>query len=138
MLSAYFDPRGRRIRALRDGPGALFEGFAQALFQAGYPPSTARRHLGAAEHFIRSINHNSLSVAELGEQSLTRFVRRLDRCRCRYRHADRMNVLHGARLFLSALRDAGIIATLEEQDAAQDPELVSAFSRWMREQRGTC
>jgi integrase/recombinase XerD len=139
MLSAYFDPRGRRIRALRDGPaGALFERFAQALFQAGYSPSTARRHLGAAEHFIRSINHNSVSVAELGEPSLTRFGRHLDRCRCRYRHADRMKVLHGARLFLSALQDAGIIATPETQDGAQDPALLSAFCRWMREQRGTC
>jgi hypothetical protein len=43
MLSAYYDPGGRRIRALRDGPaGALFEGFAQALLQTGYPASTAR------------------------------------------------------------------------------------------------
>src|SRR2546428_6521271 len=112
MLSAYFDAHGQRIRALRDGPaGSLFERFAQMLCRAGYPASTARRHLGAAEHFICWINQNSLSVAELGEQSLTRFGRHLGRCRCRYRHADRMNVLYGARLFLNALRDAGIIAT---------------------------
>lgn len=139
MLSAYFDPDGRRIRALRDGPaGALLERFAQALFRTGYPAITARKHLGAAEHFIHLLNQNSVSVAELGEQSLTRFGRHLDRCRCRYRHADRMNVLHGARLFLNALRDAGIIATPEMQDAVQDPRLLSAFCRWMREQRGTC
>jgi integrase/recombinase XerD len=139
MLSAYFDSGGRRFRALRDGPaGALFDGFARALFQAGYPASTARRHLGAAEHFICWINQHSVSVAELGEQSLTRFDRHLSRCRCRYRHADRMNVLYGARLFLNALQDTGIIATPAMKDAVQDPELLLAFCRWMREQRGTC
>ena len=38
MLSAYFDPLGRRFRALHNGPsGVLFEGFAHILHQAGYP-----------------------------------------------------------------------------------------------------
>ena len=49
MLSAYFDPCGRRIRALRDGPaGVLFEGFARALSETGYATITARRYLRAA------------------------------------------------------------------------------------------
>lgn len=139
MLSAYYDPCGRRIRALRDGPaGALFEGFAQALLQTGYPASTARKHLGAAEHFLHWTNQRGLSVAELSEPSLIHFDHHLGRCRCRYRHADRMNVLYGARLFLNALRDAGVIAIPAMKDAVQDPALLSAFCRWMREQRGTC
>jgi len=49
-----------------------------------------------------------------------------------------MNVRYGARLFLSALQDAGIIATPVMKEAVQDPGLLSAFCRWMREQRGTC
>jgi len=94
MLSAYFDPRGRRICALRDGPsGALFEGFAHALLQTGYPASTARKHLGAAEHFLHWTTQRRWSVAELNERLLTRFDRHLGRCRCRYRNADRTNVL---------------------------------------------
>jgi integrase/recombinase XerD len=139
MLSAYFDPRGRRIRALRDGPsGALFEGFAHALLQTGYPASTARKHLGAAEHFLHWTTQRRWSVAELNERSLTRFDHHLGRCRCRYRHADRTNVLHGAGLFLQALREAGISARPPMAAAAQDPALLRAFCRWMHEQRGTC
>src|SRR5712691_2804567 len=139
MLSAYFDPRRRRIRALRDGPsGALFEGFAHALLQSGYPPSTARRHLGAAEHFLRWTAQRGWSVAELNERSLTRFDRHLGRCRCRYRHAGRTHVLYGARLFLQTLREAGISAAPAMAVDAQDPALVRAFCRWMHEQRGTC
>ena len=139
MLSAYFDPRGRRIRALRDGPsGALFEGFAHALLQTGYPASTARRHLGSAEHFLHWTTQRRCSVAELNERSLTRFDHHLRRCRCRYRHADRPNVVYGARLFLRALREAGIIATPTMNDGVQDPALLRAFCRWMHEQRGTC
>jgi site-specific recombinase XerD len=49
-----------------------------------------------------------------------------------------MNVLYGARLFVNALRGAGVIAMPAMKDAVQDPALLSAFCRWMREQRGTC
>lgn len=139
MLSTYFDPRGRRIRALRDGPsGALFEEFAHALLQSGYPASTARKHLGAAEHFLHWATQRRWSVAELTERSLTRFDRHLGRCRCRYRHAARTHVLYGARLFLQALREAGVSVAPAMAAAPQDPALLRAFSRWMQEQRGTC
>lgn len=138
MLSAYFGS-ATRIRALRDGPaGALFERFAQALSQAGYATITARGHLRASEHFIHWTRRNGLSVPEFDEQSLVRFGRHLRRCRCDYRHADRMNVLHGARLFLSCLRDARIITAAPIKNPVPDPILLSAFCRWMREQRGTC
>jgi site-specific recombinase XerD len=49
-----------------------------------------------------------------------------------------MNVLHGARCFLRYLRDSGIIAVFTIKDPIQDPVLLSAFCRWMRDQRGTC
>jgi site-specific recombinase XerD len=139
MLSAYFDPRGRRVRALRDSPsGALFEGFAHALLRAGYPPSTARKHLASAEHFLHWTTQRRWSVAELNERSLTRFDHHLGRCRCQFRHADRTNVLYGARLFLRVLREAGTIATSVMNEAPPDPALLRAFCQWMREQRGTC
>lgn len=139
MLSVYFDPRGRRIRALRDDPaGVLLERFAQSLFQSGYAAITARKHLRAAEHFIHWSHRSGLGVAMLSEQVLVRFGRHLKRCRCEYRHADELHVLHGARLFLRALRTAGIIAAPAHPEAVQDPVLLSAFGRWMREQRGTC
>jgi hypothetical protein len=138
MLSEFFDSRAR-IRALRDGPaGALFDGFAQALSQAGYAKLTARLDLRAAEHFIHWVHRNGMAVPELNEQYFVRFDRYLGRCRCRYRHADRMNVLHGARCFLRYLRDCGIIGVFTNKDPIQDPVLLSAFCRWMRDQRGTC
>jgi hypothetical protein len=84
MLSAYFDPGGRRIRALRDGPaGALFDGFARALSEMGYATITARRYLRAAEHFIHWTDRNRLPVQQVNEESLAQF-RRCSRIRIRW------------------------------------------------------
>lgn len=139
MLSAYFHPLGRRLRALRDGPsGDLLETFAHALLRTWYPASTARKHVGAAEHFLHWTAQRGWPVAELNEQSLTRFGCHLRRCRCRYRHADRTNVLYGARLLLEALREAGISAPPALVGDGQEPALLRAFGRWMHDQRGTC
>ena len=139
MLSAYFDPHGRRIRVLREGPsGPLCEAFARALLQAGYPAGTARQHIGAAEHLLHWSAQRHRPVGELNEQSLRRFEWHLRRCRCRYRHADRTHVLYGARLFVRALREVGTITTPMLKEAAPDPALLSAFGQWMHEQRGTC
>ncbi len=110
MLSEFFDSLVR-IHKLGAGPvGALFEGFAQELSKAGYAEITARRHIRAAEHFTYWADRKGMLVCSLNEQSLERFDRHLGRCRCpRYGHADRLNVLNGARLFLRHLRDAGVI-----------------------------
>ena len=71
MLTAYFDPAGRRIRALRDGPaGSLFTGFAYTLSEAGYATITARRYLRAAEHFIHWSDRNRRPVQDVDEKSL--------------------------------------------------------------------
>jgi integrase/recombinase XerD len=138
MLSEFFAARWR-IRALQDGPaGALFEGFAQALSHMRYAAITGRRHLRAAEHFIDWTNRNGLSVPDLNGQALARFGRHLGRCRCHYAHANRIDVLNGARIFLTYLRDAQMISASALHDAVQDPVLFSAFSQWMRQQRGTC
>ena len=139
MLSEFFDS-AVRIDALRAGPaGTLFEGFAQALFQAGYAEITARRHIRAAEHFIYWANRQGLSVRSLTERSLERFGCHLRRCRCRrYGHAHRLNLLHGARLFLGRLQEVGFIAVAAVEHTAHDPALLTAFREWMRLQRGTC
>ncbi len=138
MLSEFFVARWR-IRALRGGPaGALFEGFAQALSHMRYAAITGRRHLRAAEHFIDWTHRNGVSVPDVNVQALERFSRHLGRCRCPYAHANRLSVLHGARMFLTYLREAQIIPAPALNDAVQDPVLLSAFSQWMRQQRGTC
>jgi integrase/recombinase XerD len=139
MLSEFFDS-ALRIQALRAGPaGAFFEGFAQALSQGGYAEITARRHIRAAEHFIYWRDRQGLALRDLTEGSLERFDRHLRRCRCpRYGHAHRLDVLHGARVFLGHLQEVGAIAVAAVEPSAHDPALLRAFRQWMRQQRGTC
>jgi integrase/recombinase XerD len=138
MLSALFTA-GSRIRALRDGPaGALLEGFAGALSELQYAAITARRHLRSAEHFIDWSRRHGLAVAAVDVHALAQFRRHLDRCRCVFAHANRREVLGGARIFLTYLRDAQLIPASALQRAEPDPPLWSAFVQWMRQQRGTC
>lgn len=141
MLSEFFKS-GLRIRALRDGPaGSLLESFAQALSEAGYATITARKHLRAAEHFIYWTRQHGMPVRKLNlnEQSLARFVRHLSRCQCpHYGHTMQLKVVHGARLFLTHLRDARIITLSSVQPPVHDPALLSAFCQWMHRQRGSC
>jgi site-specific recombinase XerD len=141
MLSVYFDPGGRRIRALRDAPtGTLFDGFAHALSETGYATITARRYLRAAEHFIHWTDRNRLPVQGVNEESLAQFGRHLGRCRCPHQgHADRASLAQGTRVFLKYLRDTGISTTFPlTPPVVSDPILVSRFCQWMRLQRGTC
>lgn len=138
MLSEFFESR-TRIQALRGSPaGPLLESFARALSDAGYATSTARKHLRAAEHFIEWTHRHDIAARESNEQVLARFDTHLSRCRCPdYGHADRVGVIYGARLFVSHLRDAGVVAASTPRDPG-DPDLLPAFGRWMRQQRGTC
>jgi len=110
MLTAYFDPAGRRIRELRTSPaGSSFNGFARTLSEAGYATITARRYLRAAEHFIYWSDRNRRPVQDADEKSLVQFGHHLNRCRCPHQgHADHASLTQGARLFLKYLRDAGI------------------------------
>jgi integrase/recombinase XerD len=141
MLTAYFDPAGRRIRALRDSSaGVLFDGFAKALSEAGYATITARRYLRAAEHFIYWTDRSRRLVQDVDETFLEQFVYHLNRCRCpRQGHADRASLTQGTRRFLKYLRDSGINTTLPvTPSVVADSTLLSRYCKWMRLQRGTC
>ena len=139
MLSEFFKSRAR-IQMLRDGPaGPLLESFARALSEADYAQSTARQHLWAAKHFVDWTHRHGMPVRKWNEQSLAGFDRHLSRCRClHYSHSERLRVVHGARLFLTDMRDAGIIALPAAKPPVHDAVLLSAFCQWMRQQRGTC
>jgi integrase/recombinase XerD len=138
MLSQFFDSAAR-IHALRHGSaGSQFEEFAQGLAHTQYAEITARRHLRSAEHFIYWADRAGIPVRGLNEQTLRRFGRHLCQCRCpHFGHTYRVQVLHGARLFLRYLQDAAIVASAVEQ-APSGPALFIAFCQWMRDQRGTC
>jgi integrase/recombinase XerD len=139
MLSEFFKSCAR-IQTLRDGPdGSLLEIFAQALSEAGYATSTARKHLRAAEHFIDWTHRQGMPVCKLNEQSLARFGRHMSRCHCpHYGRTKQREVAWGARLFLTHLRDARIIAQPAVAPPVHGPALLSAFCQWMHQQRGTC
>jgi integrase/recombinase XerD len=138
MLSRFFKSQAR-IEALLDHPaGPQFQGFAQSLSQTGYSLSTARRHLRAAEHFVYWSYRRGTSLRKLNKQCFTGFVRHLSRCHCpQYGHSKPLPVTHGARLFLTYLRDARIINLPSVEPPRHDPAWLSAFCQWMRRQRGT-
>ncbi len=138
MLSKFFVARWR-IRSLEESPaGPCLAGFARTLGRRDYAPMTGRRHLRAAEHVIDWAHRHGLSVPMLDLQALARFRQHLDRCRCRYAHANRIEVFGGARMFLRYLRDAEIVRASALDDSGTDPVLLVEFARWMRQQRGTC
>lgn len=129
-----------RVEALRDSPGGLhLEGFAETLHRAGYAEITARKHIRAAEHLLHWANRTGIPISSLNEQSFERFGRHLDQCQCpRFGTSYRQELLCGARFFLDQLRGAGAITASPAEPTTQDPVLLSAFCRWMRQERGTC
>jgi len=138
MLSDFFEA-GWRIRTLREGPaGALLEGFAGALSDLQYATITGRKPLRSAEHFMDWTQRHGLAVPSVNAEALDRFARHLARCRCPYAHANRIEVLKGARVFATYLRDEHVIAASALDQEVPEPVLLAEFSAWMRQQRSTC
>jgi integrase/recombinase XerD len=137
MLSEFFKSPVR-ISAIRGGPfGSSIDSFASHLVQSGYATISARRHIRSAEHIIDWATHRRLSLRDLDEAALQRFGNHLVRCHCgRYCHADRIDILAGARMFLRYLQgvDGSIRVT---KPAVPEPELWKSFCAWMRAQRST-
>jgi integrase/recombinase XerD len=139
MLSRFFQSP-IRIRELRDGPaGTQFEGFAESLFQSGYAKVTAHYHIRSAEHFISWVDSTGMPVGRLTEKSLEQFDRHLRRCRCTgYSHTNPVNVLRGARLFFTHLREAGAVSSVTIASTVLEPPMLTEFCNWMRQLRGVC
>jgi integrase/recombinase XerD len=138
MLSHFFE-RPARIREIRSGPcGTLIESFADYLFQNGYAEISARRHIRSAEHIVRWASRNNLSASELNDRALKHFGDHLKRCRCgRYCRSNRVEILAGARLFLSHSQGRDIPAIRLHSPTDSTPVLLQSFCQWMREHRGT-
>jgi len=138
MLSKFFS-ESARMYAIHAGPsGPLLEDFADHLFRSGYAKITARRHIRSAEHIVHWALRNSLSVDSLDGSALERFDRHLCRCRCgRFYCAARVDILTGARLFLTNLHGAEGAAICLAEAVAPEPDLLKSFYQWMRDQRGS-
>jgi len=139
MLTDLFESAAR-IQALRDGPcGTMLDGFTQALTRNGYAPLTIRRHLRAAEHFVHWAKRAGMSLSTTIGPALERFCRHLQRAgRCpHFGHTFRLQILHGARLFLTHLQDLGPLGGRTAKSTVPSSPLIAGFHHWMRQMRGT-
>ena len=141
MIEQLFDESARgmsRVQTLRRGPhGPLLESFAGELIHSRYANLTARRHIRSAEHFIDLVTRKGIPLPQWNWVALQSFRQHLSRRPCSYGHAEPMNQITGATQFLQHLRANGTITGPLEEPVVE-PELLSGFRRWMREQRGTC
>lgn len=137
MLIHYYQSENF-VEQLRNGPaGPYIDGFADALWEAGYAEITARRHIRAAQHLIHWAQFQHVPLAKMEDAQVKRFKRHLPRCRCpSYGCSDRHGLVRGAYLFLEHLRRINAIAP--PADNGQKPEtssLLDAFCQWMRVNR---
>jgi hypothetical protein len=123
MLTALFDPAGRRIRAARDSSGGfLFDGFTNTLSEGATPPlphaDIRERQSISSIAAIETVR----SVQNVDEKFLGQFVHHLDRCRCPHQgHADRASLMQGTRLFLKYLRDRGTATVMRSEISLHRP-----------------
>jgi len=111
--------------------GGSIEGFADQLFQRGYAQISARRHIRAAEHFVRWAVHRGLSDHDLNVQILERFAGHLSRCRCgRYCCAKHVEVVASARLFLRHLQGVDEPPIRGQKPGQAEPDLLTANDAW--------
>lgn len=138
MFANYFESKDRILALSNMAGGSLIEGFAGDLWQAGYAEITGRRHIRAAEHLIYWADKSGIRVDEFQKQVLSRFDDHLVQCRCSgYGHSNRMDLINGARLFMSYLHGTGVIDVGRANQREHDPVLLTAFCDWMRLRRGT-
>ena len=140
MLAKFFDSPAR-IRAIREGPsGPTIEEFANHLYRTGYAKITARRHIRSAEHLAHWATARRLTIDELEGSVLKRFAAHLPRCRCgQFPRAARDEICTGARLFSDHLQGSERAASraVDAETVTPEPELLTAFCHWMRDQRGS-
>jgi integrase/recombinase XerD len=112
------------------------EGFAEKLLQHGYSKISVHRHIQAAKRIVRWAVQQGLSTHDLCDRAVERFGDHLRR----YRRGctNRVEVVAGARLFVSYLQGIDEPPRRYHRPAAPDPDLLQSFCFWMREGRGTC
>ncbi len=137
MRSALFDFTFCTQEVLNSPHRRVLHGFMQKMAQAGYARTTIHRHLRAAMGALGWANRQGVEIVALDESWIDGFARRLSQCRRpRYSRDYQLTLRHGVRLFLEYLRNVGLVTTVGAQRPSSDPALLTAFSRWMHQQRG--
>ena len=138
MLEEYFEAPFTLAR-LRGGPsGPYIDGFACKLETQGYSWESGRRYLRSASHIGRFCEVRGVALEGVDVRVSRAFERHLSSCRCPQSNGGTTSdVGRGARLFLDYLRGIGCLQdTGAGQKRAFEPELVSSFKDWLRQDRG--
>jgi integrase/recombinase XerD len=111
--------------------------FATSLCEARYSVHVIARHLRAAAHLCQWAERHGLLVALFDERALERFKGHLSKCKCpRRRGGKSRDALQGAELFLSHLRERGIVVAPPADSAPGFGEASERFGSWLARQRG--
>jgi site-specific recombinase XerD len=136
MIAEYFE-KPSRIAQLRKG-GDLLESFVNNLFERHYGGVAARKHIRVAEHFIYWTTRRGISSEAFDSKVAEGFLTHLERCRCSgfnsLKNAGRLKCCLD--LYLRHLRSLGVVLPPKPNDVALEPQIVSTFCDWMRQQRG--
>ena len=139
MLDKYLKTP-KTIQRLRSGPsGPHIDGFAATLKERGYSYTTACKYLRSASHLGWFVRHRKGTVDSINDKTLVAFRRHLTRCRCPLRYGGKAihHTQYGAKLFVTYLRDIGVI---ERQSAKRTNEtelpVIVAFRQWLQTHRG--
>ena len=138
MLEFFFEARFT-LNRLRSGPsGPFIDCFASTLKTAGYSRWTARVFLRAAAHLGRYAETQRGGFGELDWSTLEAFRRHLPTCTCSdTNRGTTHDVVRGARLFLSHLRESGVLEIPATDEASNKTHaVVWAFQQWLRQHRG--
>jgi len=127
------------IQRLHGGPsGPYIDGFAHELERKGYGFATARNYLRAAAHLGQYLKINEVELDGVDGNVLKGFELHIPFCHCPQSNGGTTaDVLRGAKLFLNYLRSSGRLEIAEfEERRPSEPELVSCFKHWLKQDRG--
>lgn len=118
------------LRRLAEGSAWPFlDGFAGELLAEGYTLDPCRRHVWTAVHLGEWCSRRGITLADLDEKALARFV-----CWRRGKRRGYDRTPFRAQRFLRYLREAGVASSRAPSPLGS--VMVVEFGAWMREQRG--
>jgi integrase/recombinase XerD len=123
------------LARLRASAGAEhLDGFADALFRAGYSRRSGIRYVNGAAHLGNWCKRAGIAVEQIDEGVVRRFLDHLSRCGCPRSTCDRRRDSRAAAgHFLEYLRRRGIVPASCGMGRAG---IVDEFCAWMRSYRG--
>jgi len=138
MLTTYFKSPHSMDKYRSGLAGPHLDDFIAWLEGLGYRWNSVRRCIQAIAVFSDWAITEGLTVHMLDRGALDKLRRYLaDRKILHYPNGSHNHVYRSARVFVSYLEDAGVVALCDPQPTAEDPVLLQEFAQWMQLHRGT-